>query len=278
MYSPCMQIVAIFGIVATAALLGACKPKEGCQGDNDCKGSRICQDHACVDPPVASAPPASTPPASPPLASAPAPTPMPTPIPTPPPPSASAPPAAASSAAAPAPSPKPGALLGYRARLSEVDHKASDGLRLENAGIILQQDRANFHKLGKADAEDQPDRVFASLDERRKLAAARIDAPADVLTQVVQGTPLVFLNVFSAGKGYRVEIELLQSSNTPLVPLRLVRCTDPATDRIVSDDGRGYCAYPCSAGGLCPTKLTCVQRAPLKDDGSRGVTGAYCVP
>ena len=49
-------------------------------------------------------------------------------------------------------------LLGiYVARLGSNDHFNSSGKRLTSVAAIIRQDRANFHKLGLRDIEDQND-------------------------------------------------------------------------------------------------------------------------
>ncbi len=45
-------------------------------------------------------------------------------------------------------------LGSYTARLSWNDHHASDGYALDNAAQVVRQDRANVHKFGKIDRED----------------------------------------------------------------------------------------------------------------------------
>ena len=50
-----IRALAILAIIGAAALLVACPPAStlpsGCGKDTDCKGARICAQHACVDPP-----------------------------------------------------------------------------------------------------------------------------------------------------------------------------------------------------------------------------------
>ena len=48
----------------------------------------------------------------------------------------------------------------YVARLSAKDHFNSSGGRLDSAAAIIRQDRANFHKFGRRDAEDELDYSF----------------------------------------------------------------------------------------------------------------------
>jgi hypothetical protein len=60
-------------------------------------------------------------------------------------------------------------LIGtYVARLSEADHFNSQGRRLTSAAAIIRQDRANYHRLGIRDPEDEDDPFFA--DEKNRAA------------------------------------------------------------------------------------------------------------
>lgn len=58
-------------------------------------------------------------------------------------------------------------LIGsYVARLSETDHFNSSGQRLTSAAAIIRQDRANFHRFGIKDPEDEGDAFFADEGNR----------------------------------------------------------------------------------------------------------------
>jgi hypothetical protein len=57
----------------------------------------------------------------------------------------------------------------YQARLSEQDHFSSKGAKLTSVAAILRQDRANYHKFGKRDFDDQPDGFFTSAGNRGLL-------------------------------------------------------------------------------------------------------------
>ena len=61
-------------------------------------------------------------------------------------------------------------LIGsYVARLSEADHFNSSGQRLTSAAAIIRQDRANFHRFGIKDAQDEGDDFFADEGNRAAL-------------------------------------------------------------------------------------------------------------
>jgi len=98
-------------------------------------------------------------------------------------------------------------LESYTARLSTRDHFNSGGARLTSAAAIIRQDRANYHKFGKRDAEDEYDRFFASVENRglmeRQLNRGQSDP--GVLRAIVRGTPLVQVSIFrsaSTGQDY----------------------------------------------------------------------------
>ncbi|MBZ0162630.1 MAG: hypothetical protein K8H74_07945 [Notoacmeibacter sp.] len=101
------------------------------------------------------------------------------------------------------------AYLGsYVARISYNDHLASDGYRLDTASQVVRQDRANFHRFGKADAEDQYDGWFTSnraranlqnmLDRRGAMDAATRNA-------ILGGQPLIEVEVYQ----YSVRVRIL---------------------------------------------------------------------
>lgn len=67
-------------------------------------------------------------------------------------------------------------LANYIANIAERDLYNSRGLRLEGFAAVLQQDRANFHKSGRADGSgmlmDQADSYFVNLARRSELTTA----------------------------------------------------------------------------------------------------------
>jgi len=61
-------------------------------------------------------------------------------------------------------------LLGsYVARISGQDHRASDGYPLDTAAQMVRQDRANVHRFGLVDAEDNDDPWFGTANARARL-------------------------------------------------------------------------------------------------------------
>ncbi|NDW06147.1 hypothetical protein [Jiella pacifica] len=86
----------------------------------------------------------------------------------------------------------------YCTSITENDKSASDGFELTDAGSILRQDRANYHKFGYRDRGDQGDRTFGSANARALIPAMldRGDTDASVLRQIVRGTPSVCVWIF----------------------------------------------------------------------------------
>src|SRR3984885_5074198 len=71
-------------------------------------------------------------------------------------------------------------LIGsYVALLSEADHFNSNGQRLTSAAAIIRQDRANFHRFGIRDPEDQDDTFFADEGNRAALERMLENGKAD---------------------------------------------------------------------------------------------------
>ncbi len=87
----------------------------------------------------------------------------------------------------------------YQARLSAHDHFNSNGARLTTPAAIIRQDRANFHRYGNADSEDEKDHFFANAHNREileKLLERGHSNPA-AYRAVVNGTPLVEVTIGS---------------------------------------------------------------------------------
>ena len=85
-------------------------------------------------------------------------------------------------------------LIGsYVALLSEADHFNSSGQRLTSAAAIIRQDRANFHRFGIKDPQDEGDGFFADEANRAALEQMleRGRAEPGVIARIVNGTPLI---------------------------------------------------------------------------------------
>lgn len=96
-----------------------------------------------------------------------------------------------------------GPLGHYTARLSSGDHFNSSGQRLLTVAAIIRQDRANLHRFGRHDPEDQVDGFFDDQGNRaaleRLIARGRISRA--VSNAILNGEPLIHVDVY---EGYVV--------------------------------------------------------------------------
>lgn len=89
-------------------------------------------------------------------------------------------------------------LETYCAQISDNDKYASDGFHLTDAGSILRQDRANFHRFGTPDADDYGDSIFTSTAARGRIPAMLDNGyiePA-LIRQIVRGYPYVCVDIY----------------------------------------------------------------------------------
>ena len=87
----------------------------------------------------------------------------------------------------------------YVARISEQDHQASDGYPLDTAAQMVRQDRANWHKFGNGDSEDQDDPWFTSNGQRARLEKLLGQGGAmssATRRAIVNGEPLIEVEVY----------------------------------------------------------------------------------
>ncbi len=100
-------------------------------------------------------------------------------------------------------------LLGsYEARISQRDKQASDGYALDTAAQMVRQDRANWHKFGSGDDEDQGDDFFATTQSRVKLENMlnKKDAMNPATRKaIVRGEPVIQVDVYR----YSVRVGIL---------------------------------------------------------------------
>lgn len=84
-------------------------------------------------------------------------------------------------------------IESYQARLSSSDHFNSNGERLTSPAAIIRQDRANFHKFGIRDSEDEGDRFFADQGNRALMERLleRGHTSREARRSIVNGTPLI---------------------------------------------------------------------------------------
>jgi len=92
-------------------------------------------------------------------------------------------------------------IESYTARLSPRDHYDSNGVRLTSAAAIIRQDRANFYVYGMRDSEDEPDSFFSDKSNRARLEQMLENGRAtrDALYKVVNGTPLIRVDIYANG-------------------------------------------------------------------------------
>jgi hypothetical protein len=96
----------------------------------------------------------------------------------------------------------------YCARLGENDHFSSKGARLNTVGAVIQQDRANYHRFGQRDPEDETDPVFGDKANRDTLNN-RVDANALSVAErreIIDGTPYVCVTISDDGSAYITSI------------------------------------------------------------------------
>lgn len=100
----------------------------------------------------------------------------------------------------------------YVARLSWQDHHASDGVRLDTVAGIIRQDRANFHRFGRRDPEDESDPVFGSTANRGTLERMllRGSVTARARQAILRGEPLISVQIFAD----RVVVDIVEASYT----------------------------------------------------------------
>lgn len=91
-------------------------------------------------------------------------------------------------------------LGSYTARISAKDHYASDGYPLSSAAQMVRQDRANWHRFGRGDAEDEDDPFFTSQSKRARLEQLLKKSGAissSVRNAIVNGEPVVKVEVYA---------------------------------------------------------------------------------
>ncbi len=88
-------------------------------------------------------------------------------------------------------------LASYMARLGDRDHYNSRGQRLTTPAAILRQDRANFHRFGVRDPEDQSDTLFATMEGRARMEAVlnNMVMSPETWSEIVNGTPLIMVRI-----------------------------------------------------------------------------------
>src|SRR6202161_4095143 len=103
-------------------------------------------------------------------------------------------------------------LIGsYVALLGEADHFNSNGQRLTSAAAIIRQDRANFHRFGIRDPQDQGDKFFADEGNRAELEQMLENGKAEpgVISRIVNGTVLIHVDIYRGPSGPFIRVTVL---------------------------------------------------------------------
>jgi beta-lactamase class A len=100
-------------------------------------------------------------------------------------------------------------IAQYAAWISPRDMQNSSGVRLTDWCAMVQQDRANYHRLGQRDQGDQGDGVFASRDARAAIAG-NCQGSDFVRSRLQNGEPTyVWVRVF--GRGDQVQFVVVEN-------------------------------------------------------------------
>ncbi len=98
-------------------------------------------------------------------------------------------------------------LGSYVARISSSDHYASDGYPLDTAAQMVRQDRANFHRFGIRDPEDDSDPWFRTAGARARFEQMLNRGGAmsgATRSAIANGEPLVEVEVYSSSVRVRI--------------------------------------------------------------------------
>lgn len=89
-------------------------------------------------------------------------------------------------------------IESYLAHLGAADHFNSKGQRLSSPGLIIRQDRANFHKFSRRDAGDEADHYFEDASNRELLQhmLQRGRTTREAFHAIVNGQPLIRVIVY----------------------------------------------------------------------------------
>jgi hypothetical protein len=89
-------------------------------------------------------------------------------------------------------------IESYVARIGPDDHYSSRGVRLQKVAEILRQDRANLHRFGLGDPEDQYDSYFRLASRRSRIARyyRRGIIEPGLASEILYGNPLIRVEVY----------------------------------------------------------------------------------
>lgn len=91
-------------------------------------------------------------------------------------------------------------LGSYVARISDSDHYNSNGQYLDSVAQMVRQDRANFHKYGIRDPDDDSDPWFRTNGQRARLQSMLERGGAfgpGARSAILNGEPLVEVEVWA---------------------------------------------------------------------------------
>ena len=88
----------------------------------------------------------------------------------------------------------------YGARIGAKDRVNSEGAPLTTLSAMLQQDRANYHKLKQRDREDQGESYFTTVERRQLLSKAKIKVDPQLKKKNLNGSVQV-VTVWVYGDG-----------------------------------------------------------------------------
>jgi len=100
----------------------------------------------------------------------------------------------------------------YIARLGPEDHFNSSGERLTSPALIIRQDRANYHKYGVRDPEDESDSFFQNAGNRELLQEFldRGRTTPSAYRMIVNGQPLIRVNIYRRRGGDYVDVDVIR--------------------------------------------------------------------
>lgn len=115
-------------------------------------------------------------------------------------------------------------ITSYYATISDDDRRNSNGARLTDPGAILQQDRANFHRFGRADIDDEGDPFFGNRNLRARIPQLYANGRRDGWSDgVLTGNFDVQVLVFVCGRGSQpthINVDPADGDDAPPTALR----------------------------------------------------------
>jgi uncharacterized protein (DUF2147 family) len=170
----------------------------------------------------------------------------------------------------------------YEARLSAQDHTSSDGSKLTDVASILRQDRANYHKFKKRDAEDQTDAFFSSAKHRELIDSyfknVYSDNPMNAKDKqaILNGTPLVRVSLVDSFDGKFLSVEVLsQQANAAPVKAAPVNAAPNLVGEWITTYGRYADTVTYKADGTYVTVTEIVRGPAANQDNATKSSGTW---